>query len=68
MERRVPAMHNWWGQGVGIGVGVAIEIGAHVASTTPASSYRGDTGEIQGRCRGDVGEVKGRCRGDVGEK
>ena len=30
-------------------------------------SYRGDVGEIWGRCRGGVAEMQGRCRGDAGE-
>ena len=57
MVRRDSPMHKWWGQGAGIGVGVATGIRSHVASATPASSYRGDTGEIQGRYMGDVGEM-----------
>ena len=27
--------------------------------------YRGDAGEIHGRCRGDAGEMQGRYKGDT---
>jgi hypothetical protein len=42
-----------------------IDINAQQNHLTGAR-YRGDVGEMSGRCRGDVGEMWGRCGGDVG--